>query len=106
MDTKTPAHLPIGVMPLNEFLSDTNQVTWQWNPIEVSDQEVAVWTKETSCLCGGLRSIEPMPALTRRHYVKCTAGQAGIFSMTNTVLGVNPLSGVKLLSLRKQRLGQ
>ncbi len=105
INPQTPAHVPIGIMLFNEFLSDTHQVARQWNPVEVSDQQVAAWAKEASRLDRGLGSIEPMPALPCRHYVKCLAGQSSIFGATHTISGVNPFSRVKFLGLRQHRLG-
>src|SRR5262245_57342169 len=63
---------PISVVLLNQSLRRLNDVSGQWEPAKIRDDDTAMGFGDAGKLHCGFLAIEPMPALARRNNV-CNA---------------------------------
>src|SRR5262245_49127389 len=77
--------VPISVVLHDQSLRRLNDVSREWNPAKIRDDDIATGFSDAGKLRSGFRAIEPMPTLARRNNVRNPVRQRNGFRRPDLV---------------------
>src|SRR5262245_49223197 len=76
---------PISIVLHDQLFSRLDDVSGQWNPAKIRDDDTAMGFGDAGKLPRGFRAVEPVPTLSRRNNVCETVRQRNGFSRSDLV---------------------
>src|SRR5262245_13369403 len=76
---------PTSIVLHDQLFGRLDNVSWQWNPAKIRDDDTAMGFGDAGKFPGGFRAIEPMPTLARRNNVCNTIRQRNGFRRPDLV---------------------